>query len=168
MQKWVRFCAALCGFLALSACFPIPPETQLRWTSDIDMALDMSPVNLQAKADGGDRHAMVAYSVVLRYGLHGVPVDAATADVYVGQATRPLSYQTSFIWVGATKKSPGHMIPVTTPVYDYLPAQADVVANCAEILAPQDDPPGLDAKLEKGVCGGADNYHRLKAKWHNS
>ncbi len=141
-------------------------ETQRAWSSDIDLALSQPPAALRADADAGNRHAMIAYALVLHYGLHGQPVDAKTADAYVARAVRPVRYDTMFIWIAATKKMPGHLMPVSTPIYDYSPAQARVVDACAAIVAPQGDPADLAAKLEKGVCGGTDNYHRLKGLWH--
>lgn len=167
MRFW-QVLAGFCAVLGLTGCLTVPPETQLAWSSDIDLALRSSPDTLHNLADHGDRHAAIAYSVVLRYGLHGVPVDTAGADHYVARATAPVRFQTSFIWIAATKKTPGHMMPITTAIYDYSPAQARVVANCAAILAPEDDPVDLGAKMEKGVCGGIDNYRRLKRQWHES
>ncbi|MBW8880785.1 MAG: hypothetical protein JF615_04970 [Asticcacaulis sp.] len=168
MRVWARVASVVGLSLALSGCLTIPPETQAAWSSDIDLALRSSPEQLHADADRGDRHAMMAYSVVLRYGLHGAAVDLAQAARYANRAAQPVRYQTSFIWIGATKKMPGHMMPVTTPIYDYSPAQARVVENCAAILAPEGDPADLDARMEKGVCGGLDNYRRLKRLWHET
>ncbi|ESQ93580.1 hypothetical protein ABAC460_00495 [Asticcacaulis sp. AC460] len=142
--------------------------TQELWSQDIDLALQTSPERLRALADEGDRHAMAAYAIVLRYGLNGVAADAAEADRYVSKATTPSGYHTTFIWMPKTKDRAGYMMPLTTATYAYSPAQAGAVAACAALLAPPEDPPNLAERLARGVCGGEVNYRRLKDRWHRT
>lgn len=158
---------AMTATLGLAGCVTVSPQTQLLWSQDIDLALSSSPDRLRMLAEAGDRHAQIAYGLVLRYGLHGVPADPARADDYVARATRVLRYNTLMIWMPATKKAPGYMMPVTTPVYGYSPAQARGVDDCARLLDQAGDPPDLAGRLERGVCGGSDNYRRLKGQWHS-
>ncbi|EGF92773.1 hypothetical protein ABI_12100 [Asticcacaulis biprosthecium C19] len=160
--------AAVSAFLGLTACVSVSPMTQELWSQDIDLALQTSPGRLRELADGGDERAMIAYAIVVRYGLNGVAADPVEAARYEAMATKPAGYHTNFIWMPKTKDSPGYLMPITTATYSYSPVQAASVAACAAILAPSDDPPGLADRLARGVCGGEANYRRLKGQWHRT
>lgn len=160
--------AVVFAFLALTACVTVSPATQAFWSQDIDLALGTSPEGLRVLAEEGDGSAMVAYAIVLRYGLNGVVADSAEADRYVAKATKPSGYNTTFIWMPKTKDSPGYMMPITTATYTYNPSRAAAVEACAALLAPREDPPNLAERLARGVCGGEANYRRLKDRWHRT
>lgn len=167
MRRNPVFIGLMALALSLSGCLTVPPQTQAMWAFDIEMALRTPPDRLRTMADGGDEQAMVAYAVVLRYGLNGAPRDPALADSYVARATQPSGSHTTYVWIPKTKDGVGgYTMPLTTHSYVYNPARAFAIADCAALLAPQDDPPGLETALQKGGCGGYDSYRRLKALWH--
>ena len=167
MKKIIALAA--CVALTLGGCATAPVETQRQWSDDIELALRTAPDSLKRQADDGDRHAMMAYAIVLRYGLHGVARDGATADHYVNRATQGKVVRTSLQFV-RTGPGPaqGYVAANNTYAYPYSPAQASAVEACAAIVAAEGDPAYLDAKMERGLCGGIENYRRLKAMGHRN
>ncbi len=153
--------------LVLSGCVSLSPETQKFLCSAIDYALSETPDVIKNQADAGNHHAQLSYAVVLRYGLNHTPINVAEADVYRDRAIQPVRMNTNFIWIAGSKKIPGHMMPVTTPIYEVSPLEAKVVDECLALLTAPAEPADQEARLTKGICGGADNYTRLKDNWQS-
>lgn len=158
----------LLACLGLSACATLSPQAQLNACNDIETALRESPSRLQRDADAGDGHAQMAWSIALRYGLGGVARDPAAADAYRQKATAVRGQSTSFIWIAATKKTAGYLMPVTNYTYDIWPNAGAAVDACVSLLAAEPAPGVLAAQLDKGVCGGQANYNKLKAEWQDA
>ncbi len=74
---------------------------------------------------------------------------------------------TNFIWIAGSKKTPGHMMPVTTPIYEVSPLDAKVVDECLDLLTAAREPADQEPRLTKGVCGGTENYKPLQDNWQS-
>lgn len=168
-------CAALILLLAGCVSLPLSADRQLAFCRSIDMALAQSPAALRASADAGDGHAQLALSIVQAHGLNGAPVDSTAAAYNRGRALASRGTTTTAIYVPGYLKVPGHTQLISVPVTDVSESEARTVDRCVELLVmPVQDPrsPMGDAQakmttdlLDKGACGGEENYRRLSADW---
>ena len=161
MRIWILVLAAV----GLAGCVSLTPERQAQWSGPVEDAAMGMPADLQARAAGGQAKAQLSWSLVVRYGLHGVTADVAEAQKWRTRAVASRGSQTTAVWVPGFKKTPGHTQIMQIPVYDVTETQAQVAEACAALL----DAPGTDAALSaalaKGTCGGRDNYVRLGREW---
>ncbi len=153
--------AVLAFAAALGGCVTVmSPQMRVAFSATVDDALQKSPADLKAQADTGQARAQLSYSIVLRYGLNGTPVDVAAADHYRALAIAQRGTTTTAIYVPGYAKVPASTELVDIPVYD-VPLGAAIVAEaCAAALA---TPPGQAQDVD--ACGGADNTARLSALW---
>ena len=149
--------------VTLAGCVTLSPQTQALLSGPVRDAALSGPAALEPLAQAGNAKAQLSWSLVLRYGLHGVKVDADQARLWRTRAVASRGTTTTAVWVPGFKKTPGHTQLMTLPVYDVNETQAEVAETCAALL----DQPGADlqAKLDKGVCGGAGMYAQLKPLW---
>ena len=153
--------------IGLTGCVTLSPAQQAVLCEDISLAMREPPEALRHFAETGQGHAELAYAIVLRYGLNGVTPDAAMAADYRARATAPRNSSTTYVWIAAIKKMPGHIMPVTTYSYDVEPVAGKAVEDCAAALAGAVPQAALDARLAGGLCGGPDNYQRLQSEWRS-
>lgn len=161
----IRMIVATVATLMLGGCATLAPEVQARFDNRVIEAAELTPgAQLKTMADTGDGHAQYSYSLVLRYGLQAdTPVDVPAADVYRARAMASRGSQTTAIYVPGTKKTAGHTMLVDMPQYDVLPLEARTVEACLALLTATSAPADIG-----GVCGGPDNFQRLKAQWHGT
>ncbi|MBW8733522.1 MAG: hypothetical protein JF571_04285 [Asticcacaulis sp.] len=150
---------AIVAGLVLSGCVTLTPENQRNLCTTIERALTVPEDQLEASRQPRDRFAA---SIALRYGLNGAPHNEVLADAILARLTAPHTQMMSY-YVSGTKKIPGHMVFMPMTTYEINPYEVQVVENCLTLLSDQGQPP--QAALEGGVCGGAENYRRLKDLW---
>ncbi len=149
--------------LLLGGCVTLTPQLQAQFSNRIiDAAEQTSGAELKILADAGDGHAQYSYSLVLRYALQSdTPVDVVAADAYRARAVASRGTVTSAVYVPGTKKTAGHTMLINTPTYDVSSTEAGVVEACVALLTAATVPSDIGA-----VCGGPDNFQKLKAQWH--
>ena len=154
---------AAVAVMALAGCVTFSPQTQAWLSGPVRDAAISGQAVLEPMAQAGNAKAQLSWSLVLRYGLHGVKADAEQAKLWRTRAVASRGTTTTAIWVPGYKKTPGHTQLMNLPVYDVNETQAEVAEACADLL----DQPGADlqVRLDKGVCGGADNYAQLRPLW---
>ena len=158
-MRSIRLCAAVMAAMVLPACVTLTPDGQRNMCLAIEKALTEPEFRLETSASPRDRFAA---SIALRYGLNGARRNVALADAILVRLTEPHT-RTTYYWVSATKKMPGHMAMMPMTTYELDPYEVQVVDNCLTLLTNANEP--SQALLDEGVCGGADNYHHLKALW---
>ncbi len=167
--------AALIILLAGCVSLPLSADRQLAFCRSIEMALEQSPAALRENADAGDGHAQLALSIVQAHGLNGAAVDPAAAAYNRGRALASRGTTTTAIYVPGYLKVPGHTQLISVPVSDVSESEERTVDTCVAILVmpvQKAHSPMADAQakmttdlLDKGACGGTENYRRLSAGW---
>ncbi len=151
--------------IALTGCVSLTPEMQARLSGPVEEAAVSGRALLEPSAQAGNARAQLSWSLVLRYGLHGVTADADQAKLWRTRAVASRGSTTTAVWVPGYKKVPGHTQIMTLPKYDLTETEAQVAEACAALL----DAPGTEAArtqaLDKGTCGGAVNYEKLRPVW---
>lgn len=162
----IRSRAALAGLvLALTGCATLAPDLQQTLCEPISVALETAPSMLKLQADSDNKPAQYSYAIVLKYGLNGVPADPVLAETYRQKAIAPISNQMMSIYVPAAGKVPGHMMFINQPVYAKGTPSSSVIEACLAVLATDAPDAQASEQMNKGVCGGAQNYQRLKNAW---
>jgi hypothetical protein len=164
MKTFTRGLSAIAASGLLTACVTLPlgAEVQQNFCETIAEALQQSPAMLQEEADAGHGRAQLAYAIVLDHGLNGRLPDHDLAMAYRERAVAVRGTTTTAIYVPGINKVPGHTQLVSIPRTDVSVAEMRTVDACLALLSSKQ----LDSTaLRRGVCGGSENYQRLKALW---
>ena len=164
MRTFTRGLSVIVASGLLSACVTLPlgAGVQQTFCETIAEALQQAPATLQEEADAGHGRAQLAYAIVLDHGLNGRLPDHDLAMVYRERAVAVRGTTTTAIYVPGVNKVPGHTQLVSIPRTDVSGTEMRALDACLALLSSNEM---NSTALRRGVCGGAENYQRLKALW---
>jgi TPR repeat protein len=134
---------------SLAACVSVPPADQAALCLPLEDALSAAPDSVRLRAEQGEAVAQLEYSILLRNGLRGLPVDVPAARKWRYQAVKPRT---------ATRIS-------TVSIYQYGIdiRQRAAIEDCADALA--QGLPLSPVRQSRGTCGGESGFAELQAAW---
>ena len=164
----------VCSFISLAAVASVsacanyaPPQTAIDvalYCAPLDVALTSLPESLRTAAQSGEAQAQFSYAIVLANGLNGVVPNGKDAQDWRTKAVAPRGTRASSIYVPGAKHQAGSVMMISVPVYDVSFEQQIAVDDCIAALKAPADRIQLD-QVAKGLCGGLENYQRLRAAW---
>ena len=130
----------------------------------IEVALWLPVAALRAEAERGDAQAQFAWSLVLANGLNGQVANPTLATDWRAKATAMRGTTVSQVYLPGINNLPGSLMAVSVPVYEVSLSQQIIVDSCVMVLNSSLDARSL-ARVEQGVCGGSENFVRLRQAW---
>lgn len=129
----------------------------------LEDALDLSPSQLEGRAEAGEARAQYSLSIVYRYGLNGTDRDEARAGELRRKAVATRGYTPITQYIAGLNGNPGRTAIINIPRYDVNAYEAQLNDKCATALvANRENSAAFDA------CMGQDNFYRLAQKWNSA